>query len=246
MKRPILYIGTDEVSWARQLDKSMLSVNRLMRLKNTYPLNSWIMDSGAFTRITRGKAHLPIPEYAEQVHKWSGCGTLEVVVCQDYMCEPFVLAKTGLSIREHQELTTANYVTLRAALPDHYVMPVLQGWNAEDYVRHLETLAPFIDPNAWVGVGSVCKRQSRPSTFARILKAILQEGTELRLHGFGVKTTALRQADISESLYSVDSMSWSYAGRFENPPRTHSLEWCQEWAERTRTCPVEPSQIALI
>jgi hypothetical protein len=31
----------------------------------------------------------------------------------DWMCEPFMLAKTGLSVREHQQRTVTNYLNPR-------------------------------------------------------------------------------------------------------------------------------------
>lgn len=70
-------------------------------------------------------------------------------------------------------------------------------------------------PGAWVGVGSVCKRQSKPAAIMSVLRAILDERPDLRLHGFGVKVTSLAEGAIRDSLYSADSMAWSYRARIE-------------------------------
>ena len=45
--------------------------------------------------------------------------------------------------------------------------------------------------------------------------AIKRERPDLRLHGFGVKTTALASSVVRDCLYSADSMAWSYAARRE-------------------------------
>jgi hypothetical protein len=88
-----------------------------------------------------------------------------------------------------------------------YLMPVLQGWSPDDYLRHLDDYGDRIKENAWVGVGSVCKRQGKPEAIAAILKAILAVRPDLRLHGFGVKKTALQYPPVWLSLYSADSQA---------------------------------------
>jgi len=63
------------------------------------------------------------------------------------------------------------------------------------------------------GVGSVCKRNSRRGLVAAVLRAVLGVRPDLRLHGFGVKTSALDEREVRESLASADSMAWSLAAR---------------------------------
>jgi hypothetical protein len=45
------------------------------------------------------------------------------------------------------------------------------------------------------------------------LSAIKAERPDLRLHGFGVKTTSLRVQAIRDLLWSADSMAWSFSAR---------------------------------
>ena len=90
----------------------MLSLNRLIHRKADFHPNKWILDSGAFTRISAGNPHIPTADYARLIDRWSVCGDLEAAVTQDYMCEPFVLSVTGLSVEQHQDLTTRNYLHL--------------------------------------------------------------------------------------------------------------------------------------
>lgn len=93
-------------------ERCMISVNTLLRRKSHFKVRRWILDSGAFTRILSGKGHLLIEIYARLIIKWSYCGDLCAAVTQDYMCEKFILEITGMTIEEHQELTTQNYVKL--------------------------------------------------------------------------------------------------------------------------------------
>ena len=44
--------------------------------------------------------------------------TLDFVSPQDWMCEPWMVAKTGLSVEEHQERTVENFVRLRELAPE--------------------------------------------------------------------------------------------------------------------------------
>ncbi len=85
----------------------------------------------------------------------------------------------------------------------------------DDYRRHLEAYGDRIGRGAWVGVGSLCKRQGDPAVIAAILAAILLDRPDLRLHGFGCKRTSLLDPEVRRRLATADSMAWSYAARLE-------------------------------
>lgn len=179
----------------------------------------WLLDSGAFTQITLKGAFDQTPaEYAAMIRRYGDRpeSGLHIAVSQDYMCEPFVLKQTGLSVVQHQVLTIDRFDAIRAAGTGRVpLMPVLQGWHVADYLRHLELYGDRIKDGDWVGVGSVCKRQGNPRVIEFILAAILRERPGLRLHGFGVKKTALRSQGVRSRLYSADSQAWSFAARRE-------------------------------
>lgn len=171
------------------------------------------MDSGAFTTIAKyGQYPHPVSEYAWHIRRFASQG-LVAAVAQDYMCEPAMLAKTGLTVADHQRLTIERYDALLAENTGVYILPVLQGYAPADYVAHVSAYGERLAPNAWVGVGSVCKRQGNPSAIAAVLQAILAVRPDLRLHGFGLKKTALQMAGVRDLLHSADSMAWSYAAR---------------------------------
>ena len=211
------FVGLHQVSDARHFEAAFISVNRLRNRKSHFVVKDWIMDSGAFTEVVRhGGYRFPVSEYASHIKRFASCGTLLAAVAQDYMCEEFVLEQTGKTIKEHQDMTIERYDALMAEdVGGVYIMPVLQGYDPQDYVNHVKAYGKRLNHGAWVGVGSVCKRNSNPKSIESVLLAIHQVRPDLRLHGFGVKTTGLGSSIISSLLDTADSMAWSYGARIQ-------------------------------
>lgn len=57
---------------------------------------------------------------------------------QDWMCEPWILEKTGLTLDEHQRRTIESLRVLRELAPEIPWAPVVQGWAVADYLWHVE------------------------------------------------------------------------------------------------------------
>lgn len=225
---PVVYPGVHMLTIAAGVERCMISANRLLNRRSDFDVAEWIMDSGAFTRVSAGLDHIDIDTYAALAHRWHNVGELQAVVAQDYMCETFVLAVTGATVAQHQNMTTERFVRLRDRITGPYVMPVIQGYTPEDYATHSDAMSPYIDVGSWVGVGSVCKRQGRPDSLAAVLEAIHSVRPDWQLHGFGVKTTALRSQRVVDRLATVDSMAWSFAARYEGRD-ANSAEECERW-----------------
>lgn len=209
------YTGCHQPSDAKHLERPFISRNRLRGRKSGFEVGDWIMDSGAFTQILKHGGYTEsVDEYAAQIKRWATNGNLMAAVAQDYMCEAHMLKITGMTIPEHQKLTVERYDALLACdTGGVYIMPVLQGFAPEDYVRHIEMYGERLKPGAWVGVGSVCKRNGNPAAIVRVLQAIKDRRADLRLHGFGLKSTALSSPHITDLLHTADSMAWSFAAR---------------------------------
>lgn len=208
------FVGLHQPSDARHFDACFISVNRLRKRVSDFPVSDWILDSGAFSTIlTHGGYPNPVEEYADQIRRWKTCGNLLAAVSQDYMCEPSMLAITGLNIADHQRLTIERYDALQRCETGCYIMPVLQGYAPDDYVSHIRQYGARLAHGAWVGVGSVCKRNGNPRAILDVLIAIKRERPDLRLHGFGLKTIALANGVIRALLHTADSMAWSFAAR---------------------------------
>lgn len=234
------FTGNHQPSDARHHDANFISVNRLRKRKSGFTVGDWIMDSGAFTQILRhGDYTEGVEVYAAEIKRWSKNGNLLAAVAQDYMCEAHMLKITGKTIEEHQQLTIERYDALLACdTGGVYIIPVLQGYAPSDYVRHIEMYGDRLKHGMWVGVGSVCKRNGDPRAIERVLFAIKQARPDLRLHGFGIKTTALSSSLVTELLYTADSMAWSFAARRQG---RNANDWreAHAWTARINNRPLQ-------
>jgi hypothetical protein len=232
------FIGLHHPSVAWPFQRAMISVNSLKNRIGPFRVNDWILDSGSFSQIKDSGRHtLSAQEYLGKIEQFSKCGRLLAAVCQDWMCEPFILEKTGLSVGGHQERTIQSYLELKAQAPVP-ILPVLQGFRPREYVSHVRAYGNLLFQGAWVGVGSVCNRNGNQDAIEDVLLAIKAERGDLRLHGFGLKLNALERPTVRALLYSSDSLAWSDAARKEerasNDPR-EALAYCarvQEVIER--------------
>ncbi len=227
------FIGCHQPADAQHLTRPFISRNRLKDRKSGFKVGEWIMDSGAFTQILKHGGYTDgVEEYAAQIRRWSTNGTLLAAVAQDYMCEAHMLKITGMTVPEHQRLTIERYDDLLACdVAGVYILPVLQGYEPEDYAQHVAMYGARLAPGAWVGVGSVCKRNGNPAAIVRVLQAIKNVRPDLRLHGFGLKSTALSSPHITALLHTSDSMAWSFAARREgrNP---NDWQEAKQYADR--------------
>lgn len=202
-----------------------ISRRRLVK-RRTFPtaLGPWALDSGGFTELDLyGKWTLSAADYVAEVRRYLQVGQMAWAAPQDWMCEPFMLEKTGLTVADHQRLTVANYLELRALAPDLPFIPVLQGWEMGDYLDHVEAYSDVgvnLRELPLVGVGSVCRRQNQTST-QRLFFWLGTEG--IKCHGFGLKTKGLALntgclgAADGVGLVSADSLAWSANARRREP-----------------------------
>jgi hypothetical protein len=219
---PGFYLGTHLPNWLGLPVPLFVSDRRLRRYRRTLPRATapWALDSGGFTELARYGTwdHGPAPHvYADRVRRYrSQIGHLDWAAPQDWMCEPAILAATGLTVAGHIARTVANYLQLRAFAPDLPFIPVVQGWTPADYLHCVDQYqAAGVDLTGaeLVGVGSVCRRQAT-GIVGEILTGLHLAGVT-RLHGFGVKIQGL--ARWGHLLTSADSLAWSRHAR-RRPP----------------------------
>jgi hypothetical protein len=209
------YLGTHHPGWLERTWVPLFISHRRLRERVRLPkaVCPWALDSGGFTELSLYGGWQTTPAtYVAAVRRYAAqVGSLAWAAPQDWMCEPVMLARTGLTVRQHQERTVANYIELRAMASDLPFVPVLQGWTLADYHRCVEMYdraGVGLSAEPLVGLGSVCRRQATEE-----IRAITSSlaGLGLRLHGFGVKVSGL--ARFAEHLISADSMAWSYDAR---------------------------------
>jgi hypothetical protein len=217
---PEFYLGTHRPYWLRETDIPLcISYSTLAAYSPTRTGNlpqargRWILDSRGFSELTKyGEWTIGPDTYGQDVYRLiEGVGMPDFAAPQDWMCEPQILAKTGLDVAAHQRRTIENYLYLTSAYPDAPWIPVLQGWTLEDYHRCADLYAEAgvdLAAASTVGLGSVCRRQSTEEIGA-IVSSLAGRG--YRLHGFGVKTAGLER--YGRYLHKADSMAWSTGAR---------------------------------
>ena len=145
------------------------------------------------------------------------------------------------------------------------VVPVLQGWNCDTYLRSLdltmqvwERWQPWLAPPALIGVGSVCRRSLNHPTHG--LYAILS-GLEGRLpkgvraHLFGVKGSCLAELKMMDWIASADSMAYDFGARVKaresgvsNTVKHRSSEmsrWMSSASSRLKPAPGDQFRLSL-
>lgn len=206
------------------------------------------LDSSGFVAMHRyGGYRWTVDQYVELagLHSWAWWAEM------DYCCEPQVAGgRPEISRRVWSTASTLAACvsaarTWRAAGADWLQdpMPVLQGWEPDDYERSAElTTAVLGQLPAMVGVGSVCRRHwSGPDGLAAVVRrldAVLPPG--VGLHLFGVKGEALDRLRDQPRVVSADSMAWDFAARRTHGGSCtieHRADCMIRWAEAQRPEP---------
>jgi hypothetical protein len=218
---PVFYLGSHQPHWLWKVDFPLFVSRRTLQRRAVKGLRRatcrWALDSGGFTELSmHGRWTMSASDYMALVALYDErIGNLDWAAPQDWMCEPFMIERTGLSVREHQERTVANLLELRALAPTsrlrRKIKPALQGDTVRSYLACADLYAQAgvdLIAESLVGLGSVCRRQSTDE-----IDGLVRElaGAGLRLHGFGVKTQGLRR--YGALLTSADSLAWSFQAR---------------------------------
>ncbi len=261
------YLTTHKPGWLWREDTEVPLFVSHRRLAEHVHLNPatvpWALDSGGFTEVTQFGGWRTSPqEYVAAVARYDReIGRLEWAAPQDWMCEPAVIhggmidgrriPGTGLTLAEHQRRTVANFTELenlwsqlRESDPEMGLspfMPVLQGWDPEDYLRCADLYdeaGVHLEDYPLVGLGSVCRRNTT-TELMRVLENVVPRLTPwLALHGFGMKTQGLELG--GHLMSSADSLAWSFTARREGivlPGHTHShcgncIVYAKQWRAR--------------
>lgn len=226
------YVGTWQPKHIERTDQPLMISFRWIR-KRKKPIEQraeLALDSGGFTEIaTHGKWTISPEEYVNTIRRLVKDInlTFNFIAPQDWMCEPDMVKKTGLSVKEHQKLTVNNYLTLRYLAPELPIIPVVQGYTLEEYKECCilyEQKGVRLRDLPLVGVGSVCRRESTQE-ISDILSWF--SDNDIKTHAFGVKKGGLINA--RGYISSADSMAWSVNAR-----RDESL--CQHEPDCASSC----------
>jgi hypothetical protein len=264
---PQFYLGTHRPRWLWDEVTPvplMVSDRTLREVRHLRPATvaEWALDSGGFTELTKfGRWTVTPREYVERVARYDReIGRLAWAAPMDHMCEPGIrlggrvgmvtAPGTGLTVRQHQDLTIANYHELCGLWPEYSdeecpFIPSVQADKPGEYedCYHLYQAAG-VDLGAvpLVGIGSVCRRQST----AEIRDIVSVVGAmPLVSHWFGMKLAGIRLAGVrcgevledgdwvENGPASLDSLAWSYDAR-----RSARLPGCEHGGRSCAGCPV--------
>lgn len=272
--------GCPEPSWAYKQDAIakaqmplFISYSRLSRRITPYPrarVPYYIDSSGYMMLKINGRwVVVPLKYIADVLRYWNELGPAVWAAPQDWMCEPWIVAKTGLTVQEHQQRTIDNFLELQRLWREQTdtgcpFIPVLQGWTVKDYRVCLRMYADAgIDLHAYkvVGLGSVCRREDTDE-IEEIVDTILGDAPDLRLHGFGLKEGGIRR--VGRRIHSADTQAKFYGARRRNirldecrdDPRVkhqncnycprYALKTYQELVEKSAAAQPRPHQINLM
>jgi hypothetical protein len=235
------WLGVHRPNWLPLSPVPLMVSHRTLGPRKTLPRarQPWVLYSGGFSELslygqwqTTPKAYVAsVTRYADEI------GQLAWAATQDWMCEPHILKKTGQSISDHQLHSVTSYLELNLRAPDLPWLPVIQGWEVGDYLRHVEMYeraGVSLKDLPIVGIGSVCRRQG---TRGAVDLLVQLSGTGIKLHGFGLKTTAVLA--LAPFLASSDSLAWSYQARKQQKrcgepayPCANHLHYALDWRDR--------------
>ena len=191
------------------LPRVMLSYNMLRKIKAPWNIDiPFMMDSGAFAVILKyGKYPYSPGEYASGIDKWHP----DIAWTMDYPCEPSVQKRGDYNPRKAQEMTIDNQIKLLDLNVNTQM--VVQGWTVSDYLDNLDKIKDHGLLTEHLGIGSICRR-GQNKEIARIIRAIHNNVPSwVKLHGFGIKVSVLKDTDAKFYLHSADSESWDYERR---------------------------------
>ena len=203
-------------------------------------IGAWTLDSGGFSEIAQhGRWTVTVAEYIVAVTRYRDeIGNMVWAAPMDWMCEPWMVETTGLTVAEHQRRTVENYLELVGSAPNIPWIPVLQGWSIEEYHQHAEDYREAgvsLQDLETVGIGSVCRRQATAEA-AGIIRSLWAQGIK-NLHGFGFGVRGLRE--VGALMASADSMAWSYGARRSEPLQgcthkkcIHCQKFALQWREK--------------
>ena len=198
------------------------SKSRRALTRNPYipECKKWFLDSGGFSLLTKWHDYpFSLDQYVWLIKRKKP----DYAAVMDYPCEPELtisikadsLCKNiNLSVDERIDLTIKN----TEAILNNYdikktkILPVIQGWNTNDYRRCIDLLHKKELLSDYVAFGSMCRRMSLNQVRKYVVKLTdhLWGYVDAKVHFFGFKLSFLKDIVIQERVYSCDSAAWTH------------------------------------
>lgn len=174
----------------------------------------FIDSGGFFSSLKSGRYASADEEYLQYIQRWQPAAW----ALRDYPCEPHLLQQWDRTVQDNIRRTVEHHAKLLDLAQDcglqETAVPVLQGWHPRDYIDCLDLFRDAGLIKGYMAIGSICRR-GQVGQIERIITALRQElPGHVKLHGFGLKYTALRERSIWQYLHSVDTGAWDYEARW--------------------------------
>ena len=192
------------------------------------------IDCGGYS-FMRNHDTLEYPNTVEDYCRWvkDRENQISQYAWRDIPGEPQLRERHGTTIEEHQELTTQMHIQCKNWHEDLAIdaqpVAVIQGWDPEDYLSHLDDLQDHgLADTGYLGIGSVCNRGDTQQIRDLIttIRSEVPDGT--LLHAFGIKTDVLQYPGAVEALDSSDSLANSTDRMFKARKHGISHTWRNE------------------
>ena len=143
----------------------------------------------------------------------------EFFALRDYPCEPQILEKHGLTVKDQISRTLEHHIKLLDMLDEYGVqaepVSVLQGWEVEDYMFCIDVFREHGLIDGYVGIGSLCRRNAT-SQIRKIILAVRDELKDsVKIHCFGTKLSVLNDIAVWRAIFSADSGAWDIHARWQ-------------------------------
>lgn len=220
----------------RQMEESHVMISAHTKAADwIWDIDELFVDSGGYSLMLDTGKHPKPEEYINQVLDMGG----DLFALQDYPCEPEILQKYGRTVQDHQQRTIERGAEGLAIVEDRKLdltpVTVVQGWETNEYLEHIDRLREQGVFTDHIAIGSVCRRGQTDEIRDVITSVRNAIGDDKHLHAFGVKYEVLKHRDVREALDSVDSAAWeiypNQGGRLESEPawRTKAMRYLEYW-----------------
>lgn len=224
-----MYWGCAGGSQSKAL-RHMEEPHAMISYTSTSEIKDWMeysfLDSGGYSLMLEKGEHPPASEYMAHVEEIEPSR----YALQDYPCEPDILEEYGRTVEDHQQMSVDK---ARECLDYHEThglesqpIPVMQGWEVNDYLRHVDQMRDAGCLTDSVGIGSICRR-GQDSEIREVILSVadaLPNGTDI--HCFGVKNNILRYPQVRAVVSSVDSSAWYFRMYDDKPVDEPAWQTC--------------------
>lgn len=139
-------------------------------------------------------------------------------VSMDFPCEASIMP--GMNTTERIQRSIDNNIILNRHGISGFV-PVVQGWQVEDYCYCCYLMDHFKLVRPVMGIGSVCRRGSQKAVL-NVIRAVHNcfhdyGHLDVKYHAFGIKIRTLQcqHGEVQNYLHSFDTAAWQMDGKDE-------------------------------